>query len=473
MLQQLSDFNSWFNGIAWGLPLIALLVGGGLILMFFSRLLPFTGFTHALRLTLGKYHHPGDSNDPGQLTHFKALCNALAATVGLGNIGGVAIALSTGGPGAIFWMWLAAIIGMNTKFFECTLAVMYRGKDHTGQVQGGPMYVIDNALPHWLKPLAVFFAICGLVGTTAMYTANETTKFIHTSWLGMTKETTVLWMDMPIDKLLIGAMLAALVTYVLSGGIKRLARWTCSLVPIMCFFYTLAALSVIALNFDAVPEAFASIFIKAFSPDAVIGGAQGTIVMVLITGIKRAAFSNEAGIGTAPMAHSNAKTTEPISEGLVAMLGPLIDTLIVCTMTALVILVTLTPDDYVGRTGVVITSQAFSNTFGGWGTHGLGVAVLLFGFSTMIGMANYNLKCWDYLFRGRFGRGPFLLWFAFTLVLGAAASHKNVITLIDSAYALMAIPTMTSTLILAPKVTKALRAYKQKYFGKASPPPSI
>lgn len=468
MLQHLSDLNSRFNNLAWGPPLIILLVGGGLVLMIFSRLLPFTGFAHALRLTLGKYHHLGDEQDAGQISHFKALCNALAATIGLGNIGGVAIALSTGGPGAIFWMWVAALIGMNTKFFECSLAVMYRGRDYRGDVQGGPMYVIENALPRWLKPLAVFFAICGLVGTTAMYTANETTKFIHTSWIGLTEQTTVFWLGMPRDKLLIGVTLAALVTYVLFGGIKRLARWTCSLVPVMCLFYTLAALTVIVLNLDAVPAALASIFIKAFSPDAVIGGAQGTIVMVLITGIKRAAFSNEAGVGTAPMAHSNARTSEPISEGLVAMLGPMIDTLIVCTMTALVILVTLAPDDYVGRSGVVLTNHAFSKTFGDWGTHGLGIAVMLFGFSTMIGMANYNLKCWDYLFRGRFGKTPFFLWFAFTLILGAAASHGDVINLVDSAYALMAIPTMTSTLILAPRVTRALRQYKRKHFGQKS-----
>lgn len=399
MFQKLSELNSTFNGIAWGWPLIGLLIGGGLILMIFSRLLPFTGFTHALRLTLGRYHHPGDDHDPGQLSHFKALCNALAATIGLGNIAGVAVAITTGGPGAIFWMWVAALIGMNTKFFECTLAVMYRGKDHTGQVQGGPMYVIQNALPGVFKPLAIFFAICGLVGTTAIYTANQTVAYFHSAWAEGTEQSVVAFMGMPRDRLMIGIALAVLVTYVLLGGVKRLANWTSAMVPVMCLFYVGSALVVIAMRIDAVPAAFASIFIKAFSPDAVIGGAQGTIIMVLITGIKRAAFSNEAGIGTAPMAHSNAKTTEPVSEGLVAMLGPMIDTLIVCTMTALVILVSLEPADYVGRKGVVLTHYAFTQNFGAWGTRGMSVAVALFGFSTMVGMANYNSKCFNYLVR--------------------------------------------------------------------------
>ncbi len=470
MLKQLSEFNTSFNNIAWGLPLIVLLVGGGMVLMFYSRLIPFTGFAHALRLTLGKYHHPGDSTDPGQLTHFKALCNALAATVGLGNIAGVAIAIATGGPGAIFWMWIAALIGMNTKFFECTLAVMFRGKDHTGQVQGGPMYVIDHALPRFFKPLAIFFAICGLVGTTAIYTANQTVSFFHEAYAQDVEGATASIFG---DKFIIGIVLAALVTYILLGGVKRLASWTSAMVPVMCLFYVGAALVIIALRIDAIPAAFTSIFVKAFSPDAVIGGVQGTIIMVLITGIKRAAFSNEAGIGTAPMAHANAKTTEPVSEGLVAMLGPMIDTIIVCTMTALVILVSLEPADYVGRKGVVLTHYAFTQNFGQWGTHGMAIAVALFGFSTMVGMANYNSKCFNYLVRDRLGsagRWVFLTWFAFTLVLGATAPHDDMLTLIDSAYALMAIPTMTSTLILAPKVTKALRAYKRKHFGKTSHP---
>jgi AGCS family alanine or glycine:cation symporter len=468
LFQSLSEFNSWFNGIAWGWALIALLVGGGLVLMIFSRLLPFAGFTHALRLTFGKYHHPGDDQDPGQLSHFKALCNALAATIGLGNIAGVAVAITQGGPGAIFWMWVAALIGMNTKFFECTLAVMYRGKDHAGQVQGGPMYVIQNALPVGFKPLAIFFAICGLVGTTAIYTANQTVAYFHTAWAQGSEQAAVTLMGMPRDRLMIGIALAALVTYVLLGGIRRLAGWTSAMVPVMCLFYVSAALVVIALRIDAVPAAFASIFTQAFSPDAVIGGAEGTFVMVLITGIKRAAFSNEAGVGTAPMAHSNAKTTEPISEGLVAMLGPMIDTLIVCTMTALVILVSLEPADYEGRKGVVLTHYAFTQNFGQWGTHGMSIAVALFGFSTMVGMANYNSKCFNYLVRdhlGAAGKWIFLTWFAFTLILGAVASHDDMINLVDTAYGLMAIPTMITTLALAPRVVGALRSYKTKYIG--------
>ncbi len=458
------------NDLAWGMPLVVLLIGGGLVLMGFSRGLPFTGFLHAVRLTLGRYHHPGDEQDAGQISHFKALCNALAATVGLGNIAGVAVAITQGGPGAVLWMWVAALIGMNTKFYECTLAVRYRGRDHTGQVQGGPMYVIDQALPRVFKPLAVFFALCGMIGTTALYTANQTVSFFHDSWFGLTEDTVYLWGEVPRDRLILGVVCAALVTYVLLGGIRRLAAWTSAMVPTMCLFYVCAALTIILLHAEAIPGALGSIFIEAFSPRAVIGGAEGTFISVLITGVKRAAFSNEAGVGTAPMAHSNAKTTEPISEGLVAMLGPMIDTLIVCTMTALVILVSTTPGDYEGRKGVVLTHYAFTQTFGTWGTYGLAIAVALFGFSTMIGMANYNTKCWNYLVRNRLGgfsRWLFLAWFALTLIVGAAAPHDEMIKLVDTAYGLMAFPTMISTLILAPRVTRALRKYQRNHIRRS------
>jgi len=468
LFQKLSDLNAQLNNLAWGMPLVLLLIGGGTLLMFYSRLLPFTGFIHAIKLTVGRYHHPGDADDPGQLSHFKALCNALAATIGLGNIAGVAVAITQGGPGAIFWMWVAAFIGMNTKFYECTLAVRYRGRDHTGQVQGGPMYVIDNALPRAFKPMAIFFARCGMIGTTALYTANQTVSFFHSAY-GQQSDSAVA--TVLGNKLYLGIACAALVTYVLLGGIKRLARWTGAMVPLMCLFYICAALTIIAMHLDALPAAFAGIFTQAFSPDAALGGAQGAFIAVLITGVKRAAFSNEAGVGTAPMAHSNAKTTEPISEGLVAMLGPMIDTLIVCTMTALVILVSTTPADYEGRKGVVLTHYAFTQAFGGIGTHGLAIAVALFGFSTMVGMANYNAKCWDYLFRGSLGpagKWIFLTWFAFTLIVGAAAPHDEMITVIDTAYGLMAFPSMITTILLAPRVTRALREYKRNHFGQPS-----
>jgi alanine or glycine:cation symporter, AGCS family len=472
LLEHLSKLNGQINDLAWGVPLVVLLVGGGLVLMFFSRLVPFTGFVHAVRLTLGRYHHPGDSDDPGQISHFKALCNALAATVGLGNIAGVAIAINQGGPGAVFWMWVTALIGMNTKFFECSLAVMFRGKDHTGQVQGGPMYVIDNALPRWFKPLAIFFAVSGLIGTTALFTANQTTAFIHDVWAkSITSDAS--WMGLPRDKFLIGLALAGLITYVLIGGLKRLANWTSAMVPAMCLFYVVGVLAALATNYQAVPDAFASIFTEAFSIDAGTGGLKGWIAAVLITGVKRAAFSNEAGIGTAPMAHSNAKTAEPISEGLVAMLGPMIDTLIVCTMTALMILVFVPPAEFALHDKLLLTNHAFRNAFGNLGTQGLGITVALFGFSTMVGMANYNAKCFNYLVRNRLGTaGPklFLVWFAATLIIGAVLDSDEMMNVIDSAYAFMAIPTMTSTLLLAPHVTQALREYKRKHFGKASHP---
>jgi len=337
------------------------------------------------------------------------------------------------------------------------------------------MYVIDNALPSIFKPLAIFFAVCGLIGTTAIFTANQTTAFIHGVW-AKPIATDHTWLGMSLDKLLIGIVLAVLITYVLLGGLKRLASWTSAMVPVMCLFYIVGALTALSMKVDAIPAAFISIFTHAFSIEAGVGGVEGGIVAVLIIGVKRAAFSNEAGIGTAPMAHSNAKTTEPISEGLVAMLGPMIDTLIVCTMTALVILVFVPPAEFSQYNKVLLTNHAFSNAFGQWGTHTLGIAVALFGFSTMVGMANYNTKCWNYLVRDRLGSvGPkiFLVWFALTLILGSALPSGDMINLVDTAYALMAIPTMTSTLILAPHVTRALKEYKRKYIGNDSTTSSI
>ena len=238
----------------------------------------------------------------------------------------------------------------------------------------------------------------------------------------------------------------------------------------MCLFYVAAALTVLALRFEAVPEAFVSIFREAFRFESAAGGVTGGFFAVLVTGVKRAAFSNEAGIGTAPMAHSNAKTTEPISEGLVAMLGPMIDTLIVCSMTALLILVTTTPDEQQAHKDILLTNHAFTNALGPAGAYGLAIAVALFGFSTMVGMANYNGKCFNYLARhhlGRAGKPIFLTWFAFTLILGASAPQRDMINLVDSAYGLMAIPTMISTLLLAPRVTRALRKYKREHFGRS------
>ena len=327
-MSAISDFLNYLVGVLWGLPLVGLLLGGGVYLLFVSRFMPLSGFLQALRLIFGKTHHSGDEVAPGQISHFQALSNALAATVGLGNIAGVSVAIYQGGPGAIFWMWVTALVGMNTKFFECSLALMYRGKDFQGEVQGGPMYVIEKALPKHFRFLAIFFAICGLFGCMAMFQTNQLAIFLHSQY--------------KLDPFFVGIVFALLVGVVLMGGIKRLAKVTSSLVPIMCLFYVICGVVIIFIQRERVPQIFALIFKEAFTGAAATGALSGMAVKeIFLIGVKRAAFSNEAGLGTAPMAHSNARTAEPISEGLVAMMGPFLDTLVVCTITALVILISL------------------------------------------------------------------------------------------------------------------------------------
>lgn len=438
--------------VVWGLPLIILLVGGGGLLFVYSGLLPFRGFFHGFRLMFGRFHHPGESKAEGQLSHFQALTNALAATVGLGNISGVAVAIGQGGAGAVFWMWVASVIGMNTKFFECTLSVMYRGRDYTGEVQGGPMYVIQNALPPGLKFLAVVFAICGLLGCLALFQTNQLAHYLEE--------------QVGFSPLLVGIACALFVYVVISGGVKRLGQVTASLVPLMTLIYVISCLIILALNFEKIPYTFLSIFEKAFTGEAAAGGALGFAFMeVMKTGVKRAAFSNEAGVGTAPMAHSNVKTNEPVSEGFVAMLEPFLDTIVVCTMTALVILISLPPGQRDVEEGVLLTRLAFDQSLGAIGPWLLGAAILLFSVTTMIGMANYHLKCWNFLFKGRrFLRNQtFYIVFCSALVLASVADVGDVVNLLDIGYGLMAFPNMIAVFLLAPKVKKALRNYMEKY----------
>lgn len=423
--------------------------------MFVSRFLPFIGLRHALRLVRGQVSH-SDKKAIGQISHFQGLTNALAATMGLGNMAGVAVAIEQGGPGAIFWMWMAALLGMNTKFFECSLSLMHRGRDHKQVIQGGPMYAIENALPPMFRPLAWSFALFGLVGTTALFQTNQLSAYLSSQY-----DVGVWWT---------GLICAGAVGVILQGGLLRISQVTERLVPLMCLVYIFACCYIIALNFDALPSVFQSIFEQAFNGRAAAGGVLGAGVMeVFRVGVKRAGFSNEAGIGTAPMAHGNVKTDEPISDGFVAMLGPVMDTLIICTMTALVILTSFGGDLNIphGAEGIVVTTMAFEKAMPLWGGPILGVAVLLFSFSTMVGMANYNEKCWNYIFKGRglFGRPLFILWFAGTLVFGAVTQGKDVVNILDIGYGLMAFPNMLATLILASEVQKALKAYIQEHLS--------
>lgn len=442
--QALSHTVSW----VWGPPLLVLLLGGGLYLTVKSRGLPFFGARHAVDLLRGRY---GNAEGPGHLSHFQALSTALSSTIGLGNIGGVAIAITQGGPGAVFWMWMAALVGMATKFFTCTLAVMYRRPGRDGELQGGPMYTIELGLGKRFRPMGLFFASCGLVGCLGIFQSNQVAGILQQTYA--------------IPPALTGALAVVLVAAVSLGGVQRIGNFTSRLVPGMCLVYLLAAAAVVIRRFDMVPIIFGQIFHDAWNGTAAAGGAAGIAwIQVVRTGIKRAAFSNEAGLGTAPLAHGAARTAEPVREGLVAMLGPFIDTVVVCTITAFVILSSGLWRQADGIEGVTLTVRAFEMALGSTGRLALVFSALLFGLSTMVANAYYGRKCFTYLSGGR-GIGAYNLFYLAMLFLGAVWSVGAVIDLVDTAYALMAFPNMIATLILAPRVMTAARDYFKRLEG--------
>ncbi len=427
---------------AWGLPLVLLLTGGGAVLLAYSRFLPFRFLGHSLAILRGRYSRSGD---PGEISHFQALSTALAATVGMGNIGGVAIAITQGGPGALFWMWVAAVVGMATKYFSCSLAVMFRGRDSLGKLQGGPMYYIERGLGRKYRPLAVMFSAFGMVGCLGLFQANQVAEVLFSTY-GVARWNT-------------GILAFVVVSAVILGGLTRIAAVAATLVPAMCFLYLICGVYIAVLHIDQLPSVVSQIFRDAFTGTAAVGGAAGIGLMAVIqTGIKRAAFSNEAGIGTAPMAHGAARTNEPPREGLVAMMEPVIDTLFVCSLTAFIILSSGVWREAVEIQGVALTAMVFHSAMGNLGHFLLTVIVLLFGFSTMFGYAYYGRKCFSYLFGA--GRARVYDWFYLaTLVGGAAWSARVVVNLIDTAFALMAFPNMVAVLLLAPRVMDASRKY--------------
>jgi len=434
----------------WGTPLVLLLLGGGIYFTVISKLTPFRYLYHALDILLGKYD---SEDDPGQITHFQALSSALSSTVGMGNIAGVAIAIHTGGPGSVFWMWCTAIVGMSTKFFSCTLSIMYRGVDDKGEVQGGVMYYIEEGLGKKYKPLATMFSLSGMIGCTIFFQANQLSQIVREY---LYNATGVFQNDIFLGDLFTGFIVATLVSIVIFGGIKRIALVASRMVPVMVGIYLIAAIIVIGKNFQFVPGIFSLIISDAFTGNAVAGGAIGTMISI---GVRRGLFSNEAGSGTETMAHGAAKTKEPVREGLVAMLGPLIDTIIVCSITALVILLSgvYTED----LNGVSMTVAAFENQLGVFGKVLIMIAVVTFSLSTMFGYSYYGRKCTSYLF-GTKWKQTYNLFYVSMIVVASTISIDIAINFMDSAFALMVIPTMIATILLAPNVLKESRKYFRK-----------
>ena len=453
-MEQFNQLTADFSSAVWGLPLLILLIGGGLYLLIRSEFAAFRLLGHAVQVLRGKYDDP---NDPGQISHFQALTTALSSTIGMGNVAGVAVAISIGGPGAVFWMWISAVVGMSTKFFTCTLAIMFRGKDSAGELQGGPMYFIMEGLGKSWKPLAVMFSICGLIGALPVFNVNQLTQAINDILLapnGVEVGFT--------SNLVVGLVLVGITAIVILGGLGRISKTAAKMVPSMVLLYFVSVMIILIINIDVVPKYLGMMFTDAFAAnnfkgDAFFGGLVGGLILL---GIKRGAFSNEAGIGTAPLAHGAAKTDEPVREGLVAMLGPAIDTLIVCTLTALAILVTgvweTTADN-----GVSLTASAFGAAMPGFGKYLLLICIAVFSISSLFSYSYYGTKCMSFLI-GADKKHYYNYIYIVSIILGATTSLSAMINLIDGVFALMAIPTMVSTIILAPKVVKELSAYRQR-----------
>ncbi|MGH1478525.1 MAG: alanine/glycine:cation symporter family protein [Geminicoccales bacterium] len=452
--------NPIVNTVFYSVPLFGtdfpLIVGwlviAAVVFTLYFGFIQFRGFKHSIELVRGDYFNPKDA---GEVTPFQALATALSGTVGLGNIAGVGVAVYLGGPGATFWMILAGLLGMASKFTECTLGVHYRNVNPDGTISGGPMYYLSKGLSEDGKAslgkfLAIFFSICcvgGALGGGNMFQANQ--SFAQVSSI------------IPFFEgkgWLFGLIMAAVVGVVIIGGIKSIARVTEKVVPFMALIYVAVALLIILLNIGAVPAAISAIITGAFAPTAVAGGMIGA----LIQGFKRAAFSNEAGIGSASIAHAAVQTKHPVTEGYVALLEPFIDTVVICTMTSLVIVITNSwiPDS--GVTGIDLTAKAFTSSFSGFG-YVLALAALLFAFSTMLSWSYYGLKAWTYMFgEGQVKEIIFKLIFCVFVVIGASMNLGAVIDFSDAMIFAMAIANIIGLYMLMPKVKRLLADYHEK-----------
>ena len=447
--------------------LIVILLCGAIFFTFWFRWINIRGFKHAFDVVRGKYDR---AEDEGEISHFRALTSALSATVGLGNIAGVAVAIQAGGPGAVFWMWCAAVFGMAAKFSSCTLSQMYRQVNPDGSISGGPMYYLDLGLRNMGigplgKILGVMFALMvmgGAVGGGNMFQVNQTAEAIRNTFEVQPELASKM-------NLGIGIVMAILVGAVILGGIKRIGATTSRIVPFMVGIYVVASIYVIVVNAGKVPETFGLIFKMAFSENALYGGFVGVLVM----GIQRAAFSNEAGLGSAAIAHAAAKTDEPVREGIVAMMGPFIDTIVVCTMTALVVIITgawSNPELVAqgGNIGVTLTTEAFGSAIS-WFPYVLTGCICLFAYSTMISWCYYGERGWIYLL-DHAGKGVglksvivFRLVFVGLIIAGAINPLSNVLTFSDIMILSMAFPNIVGSVILAPRVLAQLREYWGRY----------
>ena len=457
MLQTIEAVNSAVNNFIWGVPAMICIIGVGLYLSIRTRFLQIRKFPYAIKTTIGRVFRKREASD-GAMTPFQAVCPALAATVGTGNIAGVAGAIAIGGPGAVFWMWISAALGMCTKFSEVTLAVHFRETNARGELIGGPMYYIKNGLGknwRWLAALFSLFGVLTVFGTGNATQVNTITTAINSALLNyhLINEDAV-----STSNLIIGIIIAILVATVLLGGVKRIGRVTEKLVPFMALIYIVLSLGVILLNLNRVPSVFASIVEGAFSPASVTGGVVGSFFLSMKKGVSRGIFSNEAGLGTGSIAHACADTKKPVKQGFFGIFEVFTDTIVICTLTALVILCSGTPVGYGEAAGAELTISGFTSTYGNWVSIFTAIALCCFAFSTIIGWGLYGARCIEYLLKEKSIK-PFMVAYSLVAIIGATADLGLMWSVAETFNGLMAIPNLIALFLLSGTVARLVKQY--------------
>ena len=457
MLEIIKSVNSVVNNFIWGVPAMICIIGVGLLLSVRTKFLQIRKFPYAMKQTIGKIFDKKDASE-GAMTPFQAVCTALAGTVGTGNIAGVAGAIAIGGPGAVFWMWISALLGMCTKFSEVTLAVHFREKNAVGDWVGGPMYYIKNGLKkhwHWLAVLFALFGVLTVFGTGNATQVNTITTAIDSALLNFN---IIPESSTKVVNLVIGIIVAILVAMILLGGVKRIGRVTERLIPFMALLYIVLAFGVIILNIDRVPGVFHSIIAGAFHPASVTGGIVGSFFLSMKKGVARGIFSNEAGLGTGSIAHACADTGEPVKQGMFGIFEVFTDTILICTLTAMVILCSGIPVGYGADAGAELTISGFTATYGNWISIFTAIALCCFAFSTIIGWGLYGSRCMEYLSSEKWVK-PFMVVYALVAIVGATMDLGMLWSIAETFNGLMAIPNLIALFLLSGTVVKLLKDY--------------
>ena len=457
MYELIYNINDFLNGLIWGVPAIVCIIGVGLYLSFRTGFIQVRKFGYAIRTTVGRIFRKWEASE-GSMTPFQAVCTALAATVGTGNIAGVAGAIALGGPGAVFWMWISALLGMCTKFSEVVLAVHYRERNERGDLVGGPMYYIKNGLgKKWiiLAYLYAFFGACAVFGTGNATQVNTITAAINTALLNYG----VIGAEgVATSNLVIGIIIAALVGLILVGGVKRIGNVSAKLVPMMALVYILLAIGLIGMKIQAVPAVFASIFQGAFNPQAFTGGMVGSFFMTMKNGVSRGIFSNEAGLGTGSIAHACADTKKPVKQGMFGIFEVFMDTIVICTMTALVILLSGVDITFGKAAGAELTITGFTTVYGNWVSIFTAVAMVCFAFSTIIGWGLYGSRCVEFIF-GHKSVKIYTIAYALIAIVGATVDLGLVWGISDTFNGFMTVPNLIAVFLLTPTVLKLVKEH--------------